>query len=291
MNPLFFAVLVTLGAFAPRPAELELERALPVDGLIRAEPSGLTIRDGALYTVSDNHTDDIYRLRLEADRAVMEPAIPIVVPDGVRGDYEGITGDGNGGFYLASESQFRILHVPDGGKPAAWVTPSLEAAGKSAGLFQFRGGYFEGIAQIDATHFLLCAERQPRGLMFVNIASVPPSTESFVMMEPTVQPRGLRFPDFTDLWVTGGAIYVLERNAEIISIIERTEKSVTVAPWRSFRRTVDREDLRYADQRFGMAEGLAFDDASVYIILDNNGASRKSNLADVRPLLLIFQRQ
>ncbi|HRI86974.1 MAG TPA: esterase-like activity of phytase family protein [Candidatus Hydrogenedentes bacterium] len=290
MKFLILALCAAAATYAPRPEELQLERALPIDGLVRAEPSGLAMVGGVLYCVSDNHTDDIYKLTLESDRAVMEPVIPVGIPDGVRGDFEGIVGDGEGGFYLASETEFRILHVPGKGKPSVWVTPSLQDTGKASGLFRFPGAFFEGIALLGPNRFALCAERQPRGLMYVEGGEDPPKAESFVLMEATVQPRGIRFPDFTDLCHFGSSLYALERNAEIISTIERDEKGVRVVPWRSFRETVDLETYRYVDRRFGMAEGLAFDATRVYVVLDNNGVARESNKDDARPILFIFRQ-
>ncbi|NUM56790.1 MAG: esterase-like activity of phytase family protein [Candidatus Hydrogenedentes bacterium] len=284
-----FAVqLNAVADVSPRPAELVLERALPIDGLESAEPSGLGIRNGELFTVSDNHDTFIYKLRIEAERAVLEPAVPVSVPDGARADFEGIAVDDAGDFYLASESQFRILHVSADGKRCAWITPSLKAPGEAAGLFKFRGGYIEGLARIDDAQFILCAERQPRGLLYVGIENTPPLVEGFVLNEPSVQPRGIRFPDFTDLCAFDGALYALERNAEIISTIVRDGKRIDVKPWRSFRETADSPKYRYADRRFGTAEGLAMDAARLYIVLDNNGNAREANAEDRRPMLFVF---
>lgn len=290
MIQLLCAFALLAGAVAPRPAELALERALPVGGLPGAEPSGLAIRNGELYTVSDDHDRFIYRLNIEQDAALMEAAIPVAMPEPGRGDFEGIVAGDTNDFYLISESKFRILHVSADGKDCAWITPNLRSAGEEAGLFRFRGGYIEGLTRVDAKHFIVCAERQPRGLMYITVSGGPPGIEGFVLNHPTIQPRGLRFPDFTDLFWFGGAAYVLERNAEIISTIKREGREISVTAWRSFRETLERKDYRYADRRFGMAEGLAMDERRIYIIVDNNGNARESDPNDTRAMLFIFTK-
>lgn len=284
------ALLIAAADTYPRPTELELERALPIEGLESAEPSGLALRNGELFTVSDNHDHFIYKIRIESERAVFEPAIPITVPAGARADFEGLVVDDAGDFYLASEAQFRILHVPADGRRCKWITPNLKRAGEAASLFTFRGGYIEGVARIDATRFIVCAERQPRGLLYIDTATSPQTVEVFVLNAPTIQPRGLRIPDFTDLCAFDGMVYALERNAEIISTVVRDKKRIDVKPWRSFREALDRPEYRYKDRRFGMAEGLALDESRVYVVVDNNGNARESDALDVRPVLFIFRR-
>ena len=85
-------------------------------------------------------------------------------------------------------------------------------------------------------------------------------------------------------------MFVLERNAEIISTVARNGNDIRVAPWRSVRETLDREEYRYGDRRFGMAEGLAMDAAHIYVVLDNNGNAREHDATDTRPMLFVFHR-
>lgn len=78
-------------------------------------------------------------------------------------DFEGITHDEDGNFYLISESTFRILKVSFDGKQTSWLTPSLQPYGESVELFTDKSAYLEGIAWIANGQFIVCAERKPRG--------------------------------------------------------------------------------------------------------------------------------
>ncbi|MBX7257200.1 MAG: esterase-like activity of phytase family protein [Candidatus Hydrogenedentes bacterium] len=272
--------------------ELELEVAYPLEGSESTEPSGLALSNGTLFCVSDKQDSCIYKIDIENGKASLEPAIWFELPnEGPEGlaDFEGIACDTDGTFYLASEKMFRVLRVSSDGKDTRWITPDLRPAGEDAGLFHTEGANFEGIAQLDPTHFFLCAERQPRGIVAVDITSEPASTKAYKLDKATVPPHGIRVPDFTDLCYHDGVLYALERNAEIISTVEIQNENVSVKPWRSFHDTADRNELRYTNSRFGMAEGLAIDSNRVYVVLDNNQDARANDPNDKRPLLFIFR--
>ncbi|MFA6241438.1 MAG: esterase-like activity of phytase family protein [Candidatus Hydrogenedentales bacterium] len=272
--------------------ELPLDAVYSVDASDGVEPSGLAFYKDELYCVSDKHDSCVYRIRMENERATLDPAISFELPnDGPEGlaDFEGLCCDSDGNFYLASEKMFRVLRVPPDGKGTTWVTPDLRPAGAEAGLFRTEGAYVEGLARIDATHFVLCAERQPRGIVSVDLAQNPPTVQAVAVKTATIPPHGIRVPDFTDLCYHDGVLYALERNAEIISMVETKDGAVSVRPWRSFRDAVNRKDLRYADRRFGMAEGLAIHGDRVYVILDNNQDARADGANDKRPLLFVFR--
>lgn len=272
--------------------EMVLNAVFPLDNSEGVEPSGLTFFDSELYCISDKHDTCIFRVQFEDGSAALEPAIWFELPnDGPEGlcDFEGITRGQDGEFYLVSEKMFRILRVPADGKKAQWISPDLRPAGKEAGLFRTDGAYFEGITLSDSTHFILCAERQPRGIFVLDIGLNPAATKVFTLSHATVPPRGIRVPDFTDLCFHDGALYALERNAEIISTLELDDRTVRVNPWRSFRKPVNRREWRYTDRRFGMAEGLAMRDGLIYVVLDNNQDARAGRPEDRRPLLFVFR--
>ena len=143
------------------PVLLEAISVLPVEGPESNQPSGLFVHNDTLYTVSDKHDDTIFRIELREDVAVFVLHIRFDAPKpfGVfRLDLEGITRDDDGSFYLASEGAFAILKVDADGKKASWVTTSLRKTGASAGLFQTRGGYLEGITLMARDRFLVTAE-------------------------------------------------------------------------------------------------------------------------------------
>ncbi len=265
---------------------LEAISVLPVEGPESNQPSGLFIHNDTLYTVSDKHDDTIFRIELREDAAVFVPHIRFEVPKpfGVfRLDLEGITRDDDGTFYLASEGAFAILKVDADRKKASWVTTSLRKVGASAGLFQTRGGYLEGITLMARDRFLVTAEREPCGLIEVDMAPVQRiveianhgSTESYTGLHREVE-----------------NVYILQRST---ATIRRTIRYLDVdspsTVW-SFAHIVNDPEYLYQHEQFGAktAEGLAMDRDRVYVILDNNNDARRMYPTDHRPLLLIMKR-
>ena len=147
---------------------LKAVQVLSIEGPENNQPSGLTIFNNTLFIVSDKHDDTIFRVQLTSDKAVLIPHVQFKLPEPIteKGlDFEGITCDGEGNFYIISERTFRILRVSLDGKKVSWASPSLQSYGEKAGLFQTRGAYLEGITLVDENQFVVCAERQPRGII------------------------------------------------------------------------------------------------------------------------------
>ena len=268
---------------------LKLIKALPVEGPERIEPSGLTIFDGTLFTVSDKHSDTIFRIQLSDDKAVLVPYVKFDPPD-KRLDFEGITRDENGDFYLVSEKAFRILQVSKNGDNASWISPDLRPCGEDVGLFETSGAYLEGIALVGENKFAVCAERQPRGIIEVDLTKMPYEAEAFNCNMAKVEPSKDRNPDFTGLFFEDGVLYVLQRYACVISKLIRNEEGFAEKDFWSYEAAVTSDELRYSDMTFGKAEGLCMDRDRVYVIIDNNREQRYSDPADRRPLLLIMER-
>lgn len=272
---------------------LKLIHALPVEGPENNQPSGLTLFRDTLFAVSDKHDDTIFRVALTDSIAVFVPHVTFEIPESVPGkrlDFEGITCDAEGNFYLVSETAFRILRLSADGVEVSWITPSLRAVGEQEGLFQARGAYLEGIALLGPDTLLVCAERQPRGLIEVDRSVEPFGVRVFNYDDTSLNLPDGRSTDFSDLFREDGDLYVLQRNSDAVCklvyggpILE--EKEV----W-SFAHIVNREDLRYSNMKYGLAEGLCMDAERVYLILDNNGDCRASDPDDRRPLLLIMER-
>lgn len=272
---------------------LTLRRSLPLEGPENAQPSGLTLRNDTLFTISDKHDTVIFRIEVQDTAAVMIPAISFRVPGADEKswfDYEGITCDSTGNFYLASESQFRILRVSADGKAAEWITPELKSYGAEKGLFQVFNAYFEGIAWLAPDRFILAAERQPRGFMEVDLAENPPKIQAQVFQEVKFPFAEGRFPDFGDLCRYRDDLYLLERNAFVVTrLIEENGERRQGEGW-SYEHVETDPQWRYSDTRFGLAEGLCMDERFIYIVLDNNGDSRRNDPRDRRPLLFILER-
>ena len=268
------------------PVILEAISVLPVEGPESNQPSGLFVHNDTLYTVSDKHDDTIFRIELREDAAVFVPHIRFdaPVPFGVFGlDLEGITRDDDGSFYLASEGAFAILKVDADGKKASWVTTSLRKVGASAGLFQTRGGYLEGITLMGRDRFLITAERQPCGLIEVDMAPVQRIVE--------IANHGST-NSYTGLHREVENVYILQRStATIRRTIRYLDMDAPSTIW-SFAHIVNDPEYLYQHEQFGAktAEGLAMDRDRVYVILDNNNDARRMYPSDHRPLLLVMKR-
>lgn len=271
------------------PPQLTLISALPVASDHYLEPSGLAIYQGKLFTISDKQDDTIFAIDLLPDKAVVKPHIAFSPPPSdFPLDFEGIACDEAGAFYLTSENAFRVLRVEPSGAGAAWVTPEAYKTGAEAGFFQARGAGIEGLAQTSPTNFVLCAERSPRGLLYIDVPSG--KIAAVVCTSDSPPPEPPREQDLTDLWFEKGRIYGLQRNTETICLIERNGPVAVEKTLWSFSQTAARLAHKYRSVVFGQAEGLAMDETRVYVILDTNGASRLEDPSDRRPLLFIFER-
>lgn len=298
LSPLLLLGGLLLAPLCARPAaaqlELELLEALPVEGLESSQPSGLCLVDGQLYAVSDKHDHAICRVQFDGDVARLEPYITFNAPWSgawVRGlDFEGIDYRA-GSFFLVSESTFRVLRVHETGSDLAWVTPSVEEAGKAAGLFTEKNARLEGLALLGGGRLLLAAERAPRGLIDLTVDAAGETVIRPLVCEETIlNVPPPRVPDFSDLWLDDGGLYALSRNADAVLRIDVDEAGLQELDVWSFAATLNDPAWAYRDMEFGKAEGLAMDDERVYVIVDNNGLQRQADPTDTRPLLFVFAR-
>jgi len=277
-------------AVAKKPPDLVLRAALPVDGPADLQPSGLCWWRGNLLMVSDKHDGTVFRLKVGKDRALAEQFVTFIPPaDGAgRLDYEGVACDALRNFYIVSESRSRILQVTPDGSNALWYSPPLEDAGLEAGLLRSANAGFEGIAMTAPNRFVLCAEREPRGIMEVNLDVDPMETMAYQCGRPAYELQPGRSADFTDLCVFGDSLYALVRNAHAVVVL-RAEggRYVESGTW-SYGFAENDIRYQYVDMKYGKAEGLAVDAQQVCIIIDNNGMARRSDRKDCRPLLFIF---
>jgi len=277
-----------------RPVQsLQLKAAYFVDSPENAQLSGLTVYAGDLFTVSDKHDQWIYRIRISGETARLEKHCPtgISVFQVFRGyDFEGIAHDAKGNFYLASEAERRILRVPKGGQNPDWIISDLKLRGQAAGLFQVSNAYLEGIAYIPRRYFLLCAERQPRGFLEINASKHPVQVRAYQSEQSNHHFAEGTSPDFSGLCRYQGNFYVLERNAYSVSRLHKVDSRFNPGEGWSYQHIETSPKYRYADMRYGKAEGLCIDADHVYIVLDNNNVGRAEDPGDKRPLLFIFLR-
>jgi uncharacterized protein YjiK len=265
---------------------LELERVVAVAGEGDFQPSGLVVKGGRLFTVSDKNSEAVLEIPLDRGGEVTaRRALAIAWGEGDRGnlDLEGLALDGAGDFVVVSEARARVFAVGAGGRPR-WLDLDLAEAARRAGLLATAGAGFEGVAALGASRMVVAVERQPRGLVVATGGSAVACR-----MDATIIPLPPgRQPDFADLAVHGGRLFALVRNADAIVELVPDGAGFREGRWWSFGSAVAAH--RYSDERFGMAEGLAIDDERVYVILDNNGSPRATAPEDRRPLLFVFRR-
>lgn len=295
--PLLCAALaVAAAAQVPARVPLQLVQALPMEGPDNLQPSGLTLVDGELFAISDKHDHAICRVDLRRERAVLDPYITFDAPWSgawTRGlDFEGLAYL-DGSFFLASESTFRVLRVGADGRGVEWVTPSVEVAGREVGLFGVTSARIEGIAALAPGRFLLAAEREPRGLVEVDVSASAPEEgrlRAFALDATALALPAPRRPDFSDLFLEGQTLFALARNADAVVRVAFDETGLHELEAWTYGHVANDPQYAYADMTYGKAEGLCMDGERVYLVVDNNGQARQGDPSDTRPLLFIFER-
>lgn len=289
---LFSCAAPALGSGPVQP--LHLQEAYFIDAPPNSQLSGLTRRNGSLYTVSDRHDGWIFQIRIKSEEAALARycriELPGLQPLFRRMDFEGITHDAAGAFYLVSERVCRILKVPGKGAHASWLGPPLAEKGKAAGLFQHANAGLEGISRTGSGAFALCAEREPRGFLEVCFSKDENPVAAYSLEHSRFQFAAGRSPDFSGLYWFGGHLYVLERNAFVVCRLKRSGGRWIEGRGWSYRHAETDPRYRYADMRYGKAEGLCVDSERIYVLLDNNNGPLASDPLEKRPLLFIFAR-
>lgn len=297
LNSLLLIAMLLTSAVASAAEVIELSdyKTYPIEPRSGYEPSGLTIKNGQLFTVSDKHSA-IYRIEIKGDVAHLKPQIKFnpMQLGAINLDLEGITVV-DADFFLVSEAHHKLLKVnPDG--QISWVPEfgSVFKSAEQAGLFQVFNAALEGITYLGNHQFLLAAERQPRGLIELQLDQDFKKIieqKNFVLKASIFPPPTGRNTDLAGLYKHRDTIYGLYRNAEIIHQWNKDQSGQyrEGKAW-SFAHIVGQAQHRYQDNRFGHAEGLAVDDDYFYVILDNNQSPKATQSNDRRPLLLIIRR-
>lgn len=259
------------------------------------EPSGLTLKDGRLYTVGDKH-NKIYEIIFDEGEAHLKLAITLNSErdlDVSILDLEGITVMDDD-FVLISETHHRLIHL-DNNHMMHWLPMdnALYASAFQSGLLQLPNAGLEGLTYLGDNQFLVAAERQPRGTIEVtfdaSLSKITAQTNQLLSYSRQKLPN--RHPDLTGLFYFNEQVYGLQRNAYVVHELNKGSdgRYFEGQAW-SYEAIVRHPDYNYASMRFGHAEGLAVDDNYFYIVLDNNqiGHAKKPN--DKRPLLIVAKR-
>lgn len=272
--------------------KLKVVKVLPVDSDFPVEPSGMVMHAGVLYVVCDKTDNRIFRLEIGEDRARMLTHLRFQPPARSM-DYEGITLDGRGNFYIVSEYHHRILRVTPAGD-AEWYGPNFRTFAEPEGMLRRFNAGLEGITLLDDGSFLLAAEREERGLIRWHPEdgeeAPPRALEAMPQTRFTAALAFWRIPDFAGLARDGNRLFALFRNAHLVVELEPDGDLFTESD-RAWSYAHVENDPRYAyvEERFGQAEGIAVNGNRVYLIVDNNQGPRLADPDDIRPLLYILE--
>ena len=249
----------------------------------RFDLSGLTQDGERFYAVADkSHDRFIYEIEFKNSYWFIKDKIRIDI--GKKLDLEGID-NCNGDFYLIDERSSSIYLYKDG-KWSEFLINSeehvrdLRIKGKNNGL--------EGIALDCANNFLyLAKERQPRYLLKISLE------DGTVIKKFNIPETDSN--DYADLSIENGFMYVLERNAYLISKVDLN--SLEVVSKFSFRNICSEQgDKLYEPAKYGMAEALLITEDEIWIGLDNNSLNASDfgrdtyGLTGNKPAILKFKR-
>lgn len=260
------------------------------------EPSGLTLKDGQLYTVCDD-ANIIFKIDVLDDQnaeAVIDQSLDVTQLSAMNLDLEGITVV-DGEFFVVSEVHHKLIRIQ--GKQLAWVPElgGVYADAFKAGLFQLYNAGMEAVTYLGDQTFLMSVERQPRGLIEVTFDAEYKSIikQSNQLFDDSKYPLlESRKPDLAGLYFHQDVVYALHRNAYVIHELVKDKQGIYQEgqSW-SYEHIVKDPKYAYQDMQFGHAEGLAVDDEYFYLVLDNNKNPRLKSPNDNRPLLIKAKRK
>jgi hypothetical protein len=302
-KPIFGVIIACSSIASANEPMLEFEAGYVVNGQSELQPSGLAVCDGKMVFVSDKHENEIYQLTLDQEGVATAETWKTIadIPEppkqkfewwmeikrflaelfGFSGgaDWEGIACDDKGNVFLASEYYFSVLKIDASGKKE-WLVDNLYKKGYEEGLFQKDNAYVEGVTANDGG-LLLAAEREPRGFVSVNDGSMT----FYVQPGPQLSAESLPY-DFTGLDIYHQKIIVLERNHYKVCEISKEYGENMCYTFKDIAMSVE---WGYKTGKYGLAEGLAVVGDSLWIIVDNNGDTRKANPDDTRSTILKFK--
>ncbi|PIE01946.1 MAG: hypothetical protein CSA81_09365 [Acidobacteria bacterium] len=275
---------------------LELISVLPIESQGRKmDLSALTLVDGELYTLSDKENGVIYRLAFQENHLVLLPYRDCGFSREVDYDFEGLTADDQGNFFMISERQSRVMCMPADGSPCHWVIPSLKREANKKNLLKLANGGFEGIAYLGNDLFVACAERNERGLVSWRIdRENPDRVQDLIVVNGENTTYGKvkhRSLDLSGLCFYKGKLLAIHRNNSLVSVISGYREGCFVEEkaW-SYWHVEYEPEYRFKDKRYGLAEGIAIDDDRIYLVLDPNRDSREKYPDDYRSLLFVFKK-
>ncbi|WP_377563569.1 hypothetical protein [Microbulbifer celer] len=279
-----------------------------IDGSEGLDISGLSFCNGELLAVADKFSDRYYRLLPQngqeqvplVQRTLFAPPdLPRDQPVSLktraihyanfqgRMDFEGITCDEDG-VYLLSERHNRLVTFSGSGERYSgetlrgrWLPQRWSESARANGYLQKFNGESEGVVKVGGD-FWIALEREPRGLLHLRDGDIEGSEYH------DLPGAGLDFygrsEDVTGLAFYRGGLYTLERNA--YAVCRRSFDNLTAQWCIRYRHVEESPEKAYLERTYAKAEGLAINDAGIFIVLDNNGVGRVSAPDDRRGLLM-----
>ncbi|XDA98384.1 esterase-like activity of phytase family protein [Sulfitobacter sp. LCG007] len=197
--------------------------------------SGLyAVSPGELYAVSDSfygYQPRIFRIDASAKPARIVEAIDVTragMP-AQKLDLEGITSDGDGGFWLASEGRtdrlvpHALIHVNAKGE----IQDEIGLPSELAGVEKRFG--FEGIAMIDGTLWMAVQREwgdDPKGQ--VKLLSYNPDSEEWGAIRYPLDEAGAGWVGLSEITAHGDHVYIVERD-NLLGEAAQTKKIYRVA--------------------------------------------------------------
>lgn len=257
-------------------------------------PSGLWRHQGSWLVVSDKKDfPNIYRLKGMSPGALEAETFLELKPSEALGggDLEGLAFC-RGRFLIVEEGVGAVIEV-DGEGRAASRRLDLQALHEERGFApaaSSKGAGLEGIACDEADGAVYVAtEREHRMIYALEPGTLKP-VDFFDVPGGWELPRFIAqtplYPDYADLFFSGGFLYALQRNSRQVLKIDPRAKTLLAVLTLQFRE----EDFYDYSKPFGMAEGLYLSEDRVYVLLDNNDVPRRGEPANSAPLLLEFAR-
>lgn len=276
------AAAVFVGCASVKPLKLVETRRVIAPGAARFDPSGLLLRDGRWFTVSDKpEYPHLYRLAPSGKDAFrLEVYLKVRNLQDLPGsDYEGMALCAGRVTVVEETTTALITFLPDARVEARKLDLGFEP--RNAGL--------EGVACSPEGRLWVSKERDPR-----RIYELSPSTFG-VLADYDVDP-GEELPrtvgtrtvstDFSDLHYDAGFLYALQRNDRTILKIDPDKRAVVARAKMKF----DERALYHSDEPFGMAEGLFLTPEHIAVVLDNNGMQRRDGSGRSDALFFLFKR-
>jgi len=126
---------------------------------------------------------------------------------------------------------------------------------------------FEGVS-VDCKNQVLyiAQERDPRAIIQVDLKTNKVQ-EMFLLENKKTKNGSL---DFTDLYYESGFLYILQRNEYLISKYDLINKKIVAKLSFEKLKNLNARELYDTGEPYGLAEGLAMSEDTIYISIDNN---------------------